>query len=112
MTEEGFRTKFRSARPETGETAPQFAVRLENYFCRWPDLAQAEIFFDGVKVLLLREPFINGCGKELTLFLKERVPCNIEEMTKLAEKYVEAHGGNFRQRASNHTPRSENLLKR
>ena len=63
MTEEGFRKKFRSARPETGETAPQFAVRLENYFCRWLDLAQAERSFDGVKDLLLREQFINGCGK-------------------------------------------------
>ena len=78
MTEEGFRKKFRSARPETGETAPQFAVRLENYFCRWLDLAQADRSFDGVKDLLLREQFINGFGKELTLFLKDRKPRNIK----------------------------------
>ena len=95
MTEEGFRKKFRSARPEAGETAPQFAVRLENYFCRWLDLASTKRSFDGVKDLLLREQFINGCGKELALFLKERMPRNIEEMTKLAEQYVEAHGGNY-----------------
>ena len=29
MTEEGFRTKFRSARPETGQTAPQFCRMVE-----------------------------------------------------------------------------------
>ena len=29
LTEEGFRQKFRSCFPESGESAPQFAVRIE-----------------------------------------------------------------------------------
>ena len=38
LTQEGFRQKFRSCRPEVGESAPQFAQRLENYLERWIDL--------------------------------------------------------------------------
>ena len=95
MTGKGFREKFRSARPETSEIAPQFAVRLENYFCRWLDLGNAERAFVGVKDLLLCEQFIHSYGKELALFLKERMPCNIEEMTKLVKYCVAAHGGSY-----------------
>ena len=35
LTEEGFRTKFRSSRPAVSETAPQFVVRLEDYLTWW-----------------------------------------------------------------------------
>ena len=95
MTEEGFRSKFRSAKPESGETPSQFSVRLENYFTRWLDLAGTEKTFDGVKDILLREQFINSCSRELALFLRERQPKNIQNMTKLAEQYQEAHGIHF-----------------
>ena len=95
MTEEGFRTKFRTAKPEFGETPPQFSVRLENYFSRWIELAKTPKTFEGVMDLLLREQFINSCSKELALFLKERQPKSIVTMTKLAEQYQEAHGVQF-----------------
>ena len=95
MTEEGFRCKFRSARSDFGETPSQFSVRLENYFLRWIDLAGIDKTFEGVKDILLREQFINSCSRELALFLKERMPRNIQTMTKLAEQYQEAHGSQF-----------------
>lgn len=34
LTEEGFRSNFRNSKPETGETSPQFVVRLEDYL-KW-----------------------------------------------------------------------------
>ena len=71
MTEEGFRRRFRSGRPEAGETFAQFAVRLKRYLDRWMDLSNAEKTFDGLVDLLLREQFIQSCGWELTLFLRE-----------------------------------------
>ena len=95
LTEEGFRTKFRTAIPDSGETASQFSVRLANYFSRWVDLSTTEKTYDGLQDLLLREQFINGSSRELALFLKERKPQNIESMTTLAEQYIEAHGGKF-----------------
>ena len=95
MAEDGFRVKFRSANPDSGEAASQFAIRIENYFTRWVDLSSAEKTYNGVKDLLLREQFINTIGVPLALYLKERGPSNIDAMTDLAEKYVEAHRGSF-----------------
>ena len=40
LTEEGFRLKFRSSKPELGETLPQFVVRLDDYLTRWKELAK------------------------------------------------------------------------
>ena len=89
LTEEGFRKKFRSCRPEQGETLAQFVVRLESYFERWCGMAKAEKTYDGLKDLMLRDQFINCCGKELELFLKERLPADITIMAKLADQFVD-----------------------
>ena len=97
FTEEGFRNKFRSARADKFESPKQFAVRLDNYFCRWVDLAKMSKVFTGIKDLLLGEQFINACSVDLPLFLKERNPKDITIMAELAEKYIEARGGIFSQ---------------
>ena len=95
LTQEGFRQKFRSCLPESSESAPQFAVRIESFLIRWIEMAGAEKSFNGLKDLLLREQFINASQTDLALFLKERKPGNISEMADLAEQYLEAHGNLF-----------------
>ena len=95
LTQEGFRQKFRSCLPESDESAPQFAVRIESYLIRWIEMAGADKSFNGVKDLLLREQFINASQTDLALFFKERKPGNISEMAELAEQYLEAHGNLF-----------------
>ena len=59
LTEDGFRLKFRSARPEPGETPSQFTVRLSNLLTRWIDLSTIEKSYEGLIDLLLREQYIN-----------------------------------------------------
>ena len=39
LTEDGFKRKFRSARPEVGESPAQFLARLASYLQRWVELA-------------------------------------------------------------------------
>lgn len=93
LTEYGFQVKFRTAKPDQGETAPQFAVRLDNILCRWVDMFKSTKSYDGLKDLFIREQFLESCNDELATFLKERKPQNIKEMARLAEQYTEAHGG-------------------
>ena len=93
MTDEGFRKRFRSCRPEVGETFAQFAGRLARYLDRWMDLSNTKKTYHDSFDLLIREQFIQSCNRELTLFLKERVPKNIEEMTTYADQYQEARDG-------------------
>ena len=42
LTEDGFRHKFRTSNPESGETVFQFVARLSGYFKRWVDLTDIE----------------------------------------------------------------------
>ena len=95
LTEDGFRIKFRQSRPDKMESAMQFAVRLENNFDRWVDLAKIGKTFLGLKSLMLREQYINSCGPELSVCLKERTPTDLESMAKLAEQFIEARGTTF-----------------
>ncbi|XP_060064442.1 uncharacterized protein LOC132544812 [Ylistrum balloti] len=92
MTEDGFRKRFRSGRPEAGETCSQFGVRLESYFVKWLDMSGTEKTFNHLKDLMVRDQFLQSCGSDLMLFLKERAPTSLASMTKLADQYAEARG--------------------
>ena len=92
LTEEGFRLKFRKSTPEKGETASQFATRINNYLTRWMDLAKIDETYEGIRDLFLREQFMNSVNKNLQIFLKEHKVKSIAEMAELAEQYHEAHG--------------------
>ena len=74
MTEDGFRKRFRNCRSEVRETFTQFSKRLKRYIYRWMELAKTDKTFEGLLDLMLRDQFIQSCGKDLTLFLRERVP--------------------------------------
>ena len=58
-------------------------------------MAQAGNTFESLEDLLIREQFTQSCSTGMALFLKERAPKSVAEMTKLAEQYLEAHGGNI-----------------
>ena len=40
----------------------------------------------------MREQFANSCPKDVSVFLKERSPKDLEELAKLAEQYLNALG--------------------
>jgi hypothetical protein len=94
-TEEGFKKRFRTARPEQGETFSQFVLRLGNYFGRWVDCTKIDKTFDALVDLLVRDQLLQSCGRELTLFLKERKPDNVTSMGDLADTFCDARGGNI-----------------
>lgn len=77
LTEDGFRTKFRESKPEQGETVNQFMARLDRYFSRWTEMADAADTIDKLKDLIIREQFVKVCSTELALFL------SIVEMSSL-----------------------------
>ena len=40
----------------------------------------------------MREQFTNSCPKDVSVFLKERSSKDLEELAKLVEQYLNAHG--------------------
>ena len=92
LTEEGFHSKFRSSKPEQGETPSQFFARIDNYIEKWLNLAKSPRTYDGLKDLFLREQFMSSCAKSLAIFLKGRHPQTVADMANLADQFIEAHG--------------------
>ena len=90
MTEEGFKRKFRSCRPESTETFQQFSVRLGGYFDRWVDMSEVTKDYASLSDLVLRDQFLYICSRDLSLFLKERIPHSLDDMVALADQFKEA----------------------
>jgi hypothetical protein len=95
LTEEGFRKRFETSRPEQGETFIQFAIRLGNYMTRWIELSSTEKSYEGIVDLFIRTQLLQSCGRDLLLFLKERVPKSIDEMATLADQFCDARGRDY-----------------
>ena len=69
----------------------KFAQRLTNYLKHWLEASRVSDFkalFD----LLFREQFLASCGRDHSIFLKERDPKSIHEMVQYADQYIVAHG--------------------
>ena len=91
LSADGFKKRFRSAKPEAGETPIQFLTRLDNYLLRWIELAKADKSFDGLKTLIVQEQYLSTCPTGMAMHLKEGKPRTIRELGEVAENYVEAH---------------------
>ncbi|XP_052696354.1 uncharacterized protein LOC128175021 isoform X2 [Crassostrea angulata] len=90
LTEDGFKRKFRSAKPDVGETFVQYSVRMSSYLQRWLKMAHIAETYEALFDLVLRDQFLNVCNRDLILFLKERTPKSIQDMAQLADQYREA----------------------
>ena len=95
LTEEGFREKLRTAKPERGESFGQFMTRLEGYFNRWIELGHVDKTYQGLKDALLREQAMSVVTRNLRILIMERKPKDIGEMSILAEQYLEVHGNTY-----------------
>ena len=95
LTEEGFREKLRTAKPERGESFGQFMTRLKGYFNRWIELGHVDKTYLGLKDALLREQAMSVVTRNLRIFIMERKPKDIGEMNILTEQYLEVHGNTY-----------------
>lgn len=80
LTDDRFKKKFRSCRPEQCET----------FAHRWIEMSKVPRSFEGLYDLMLRDQFIHICNQDLRLFLKERIPDNLQKMADLADQFKDA----------------------
>ncbi|XP_066968303.1 uncharacterized protein [Macrobrachium rosenbergii] len=108
-TEEGFRVKFRSVKPQKNELVEQFVSRLRHLLKRWIEMSKCEMTCEGLTDLFLMEQFLQSCGRQLQVHLRERLPLSLNKMIELAESYVQAHGGLFHNSKYFSTVRSDRV---
>ncbi|KAH7935036.1 hypothetical protein HPB52_003191 [Rhipicephalus sanguineus] len=89
-TAEGYREKFRNARPEDNETAMQYAGRISGYFDHWIEMSQTDKSFDSLRDAMIGEQFLESCSMPLRVFLKERNCKTLDALAKNADCFIEA----------------------
>lgn len=89
-TAEGYREKFRKARPEDKETGLQYASRIAGHFDRWMELANVEKTYDALRDVMIAEQFMKGCSPTLRVFLKERNCKKLNSLAQNADCFLEA----------------------
>ena len=91
-TDEGFRQRFREAKPLATESFTAFVNRSKLYMSRWIELSNIDLSNGrDVSDLMLRDQILNTCNAKLSSYLREQKPKNSDEMSKLAENYIAAH---------------------
>ena len=64
-----------------------------NYLKRKFNLAKIENTFERVCDLILREQLLNTSSKDLRVCVREHSFNTAEELARLSDRYLEAHGG-------------------
>lgn len=98
-TPEGYRNRFRSCKMLKNETASQFGNRLKNFFTQWTKLAGCRETYEDVVDLMLVEQFTSACDKGLVLFIREHDVTTFGQVIKLADIYMDAHGGQSKEKS-------------
>ena len=70
MTEEGFRQRFHTCKPERGESFIQFITRSRSYLDKWFQLAKAELTYEGIMDFLVSDQLLSVSQRDLYLFLR------------------------------------------
>ena len=91
-TEDGYRKVSEKLCQKLKNTPHQFIIRLKNYLAKWLELSgSSPANFDALVDLIVKEQFINACSEDLAMYLLERGPKDLVELTTWAQKYLIAH---------------------
>ena len=86
-TPEGFRKKFREAKPEQDESLEVFGSTLKRHLNRWINLSGFSDTKEGILNLILAEQLFESCSHDLTAFIREKNLTDFDEMLVQAENY-------------------------
>eukprot|EP00745_Piridium_sociabile_P039410 TRINITY_DN7365_c0_g1_i12.p1 TRINITY_DN7365_c0_g1~~TRINITY_DN7365_c0_g1_i12.p1 ORF type:complete len:1702 (-),score=291.88 TRINITY_DN7365_c0_g1_i12:2644-7599(-) len=90
-TPDGFRKRFRDAKPSTGEPFDTYAVELRRLIDRWVSLSKTEKTYEGLMDLILAEQLLESVSRDLVTFLCEKDERKFNDMVRSAESYRRAH---------------------
>ncbi|XP_050708919.1 uncharacterized protein LOC126993819 [Eriocheir sinensis] len=99
-TSDHYRTAFRSAKINVGDTFQQFSTHLTRLFDHWLSASEVDHSFASLKSFMILDQFLASVSTELRLFLKENNVQTLEEAVKRADVWASAHHSNPRNPAS------------
>ena len=95
LTPEACRTKVRASHKGSDETFAEWGVRASQLFDRWVEGEEVDQgSYEKFRGLLIREQLLKNSPAELAVWLCERKPKPVEELTELADHYLATHKAN------------------
>ena len=91
LSEQTFKRKFRSSKPEAGESFVQFVTRLRSYFRRWIDMSRIDKTYDRLFDFMVCDQFLFMCNVDLKTFSLEKRCESAEALASMADMYRGAH---------------------
>ena len=88
LSADGFKKRFRTAKPEAGETPSQILTRIDNYLERWIELAKATKSYEGLKTPIVQEQYLSTCPKEMAMHLKEGKSQSWEMLQRITSRHM------------------------
>jgi hypothetical protein len=83
---EYYRDKLRSTYKKYDETYREWSIKLNSFLERWLEFYKVDTF-DGLKERVVMEQMLNNTPHELNVWLRDREPDSVENLTKLADLY-------------------------
>ena len=80
LTEEGFKRRYKTCRPDSGETFQQFTSRMKSYFTRWVDMSGINKTYDGLADLILKDQLAFICNRDLNFSLEKENPSHLNRL--------------------------------
>ena len=89
-TPEGYRYEFKSTRISNEESYEQFASQLSRKLDFWLEAANVQKSYDSLRSHILIDQLLSVFPSDLRIFVKERSPNTISEVTTLADNWMSA----------------------
>ena len=86
-----YRKRFREVKSETEKRPDQFVIHFKNYLAKWLELSGSSSGNDDLVDLNIKEQFMNAFSEELGVYLLERGPKDLVELTTWAQQCLIAH---------------------
>lgn len=87
---EGYKEKFRSSKPQNGETGARCTSRLEGYLDRWIVIKEMPKTYEATRDLIISGRFLSNCHPKLAVFVKERNCTSLSDLAETSDDYLEA----------------------
>ena len=86
------RKKFLQAKCQDNESQKDFVIRLRKYYLEWLKKAEYNQNFEEMLEHIVMDRYYESQTQDLKVYLKEKGhTLKLEEMTQVAEAYIEAH---------------------
>src|SRR5678815_936445 len=95
MTENGYRAKFKEAKPKADEGPLQLLNRIKSYLSRWSELSSFSQDYQGLTDLMVVDQFLTCCPKDLAVHLRETGLSGLNNIASRADKFLQARGSNL-----------------